>query len=208
MKIDIIIVGDLYVNCYIISKNKDAIIIDPGSDFEKIKSFIDSNELKPLAIVNTHGHFDHVGAIEDLKSEYNIPLYMHEGDEFLLKNAVEHASMFGIFGIKSSNIDNYLEDNQLLAFGDIKLKVLHTPGHSPGGVSLYLGEAKAVFTGDTLFKDSVGRTDFPYADFNTLANSIKNKLYVLDDDVTVYPGHGPSSTIGYEKKMNAFVRLG
>ncbi|KAA0258128.1 MBL fold metallo-hydrolase [Deferribacter autotrophicus] len=206
MRIDTIIVGALYVNCYIISKGNDAIVIDPGSDFHKIKEFIVSKSLKPLAILNTHGHFDHVGAIEDVKNEFNVSLYMHKDDEFLLKSAPQHALMFGLDGVKTSKIDYYIEDGEILNFGEINVKVLHTPGHSPGGVCFYIEEINSVFTGDTLFCESVGRTDFPYANFNELKISVQQKLYSLDPETKVYPGHGPSTSIGHERKMNAFIR--
>ncbi|MGA1845725.1 MBL fold metallo-hydrolase [Deferribacter abyssi] len=206
MRVDIITVGALFVNCYIISKNNEAIIIDPGSDFDKIKEFIISNSLKPLAILNTHGHFDHVGAIEDIKNEFKISLYMHKDDEFLLRNASQHAMMFGLNEVKTSNIDYYIDNGEKLTFGDIKIEVIHTPGHSPGGVCFYIKELNSVFTGDTLFYESVGRTDFSYADFNKLKKSIQQKLYSLNSETKVFPGHGPSTSIGYERKMNAFVK--
>lgn len=205
MRIDTIVVGPLGVNCYILSEGGSAVIVDPGGDAAEIVRFLESNGLKPAAIVNTHGHFDHIGAIDELMKKYDIPFYIHRDDEFLVGHGAQTAMMFGAPEQVNPSVTNYLEDGQELEIGGVRMKILHTPGHSPGGVSIYLEEISSVITGDTLFLESIGRSDFPYASHDQLIGGIKSKLAVLPDDTKVYPGHGPESSIGHEMKYNPFL---
>jgi glyoxylase-like metal-dependent hydrolase (beta-lactamase superfamily II) len=186
-------------NCYLLSDSAGRLtIIDPGGEPERIIAYIDKNKLTPHQIIFTHGHFDHVGAAAELKTRYNIPIFMHEGDEAMLAHS---ATRIGI-KVKATHS---LKDGQTLDF-EVKIHVIHTPGHSAGGVCLYIPAMKLVFTGDTLFQESIGRSDLPQGDGNTLLRSITNKLYTLDDDTRVLAGHGDESTIGHEKRFNPFVR--
>ena len=202
MIIDRVVVGPMQVNCYILgATDKQAIIIDPGDQYTKIKRRLDKLALTPKFIIITHAHYDHIGAVKD----FNLPVYIHTLDREALSDPAKNFSSFlGADLSVDSNID-ILEDGQEVALSDIKLKVMHTPGHTRGGISLYI-EGKCVFTGDTLFYQGVGRTDFPGASEDELMQSIKNKLFKLDDAIIVYPGHGPESAIGREKDHNPFLR--
>jgi glyoxylase-like metal-dependent hydrolase (beta-lactamase superfamily II) len=205
MKLESIIVGPLAVNCYIISKGGRAVIVDPGGHSDNIIKYLEKEGLTPSAIVNTHGHFDHIGSVAQLKENYYIPFMLHEDDEFLCSHGAQTSMMFGFEEMSNPAVDSYLEDGQELDIDGIKIKVIHTPGHSPGGVCLYIEEIQSVITGDTIFLESVGRSDFPYASTEQLLHSISQKVFKLPDETKVFPGHGPSSSIGHEKKFNPFL---
>jgi glyoxylase-like metal-dependent hydrolase (beta-lactamase superfamily II) len=177
--------------------------VDPGDEQDKIKDVIAENSLKPFLIVNTHGHVDHIGANDAIKREYNIPLAIHEADKLMLIDPDANLSSAIASPVVSPPADQILEDGDTIQLGEEKVQVLHTPGHSPGGVCLLVG--KSVLCGDVLFKESVGRTDLPGSDFGQMMQSIQEKLETLPDEVTVYPGHGPTTTIGAEKKSNPFL---
>ncbi|MDW7674510.1 MAG: MBL fold metallo-hydrolase [Bacillota bacterium] len=193
-------------NCYIIGceETKEAAVIDPGGDGEKIIAILDRHQLTPRYIINTHGHLDHIGANTEIKDKYNCEVLIHEEDQEMLTNPMKNLS--GMMGRKivSPPADRPLKQGDVIEIGNIKLEVIHTPGHTKGGICLRTDDM--VFTGDTLFSGSVGRSDFPGGNHTTLINSIKDKLMVLDDDVVVYSGHGPESTIGDEKANNPFLR--
>jgi len=205
MHIDSMVVGPLGVNCYIISKDGKAVIVDPGGNAPDIIKFLETNNLTPAAIVNTHGHFDHIGGIAELVNKYNIPFVLHKDDEFLVSHGAQTSSMFGFSVMENPSVTDYMVDGQELDIEGIKMTVLHTPGHTPGGVSLYIKELGSVITGDTLFLESIGRSDFPYADHSQLINGIRTKLMPLEADTKVLPGHGPASTVGHEKSYNPFL---
>jgi len=205
MKLDSMVVGPLGVNCYIVSEDGKAVIVDPGGHAEEIIKHIEKEGLEPVAVVNTHGHFDHIGGVVQIIKKYEIPFMLHKDDEFLCSHGAETSSMFGFAEMKNPVVTDYLSDGQELDFDGIKITVIHTPGHTPGGVSLYLKELGSVMTGDTLFLESVGRSDFPYADTTQLMNSIKSGLFTLSEDTKVYPGHGPATSIGHEKAYNPFL---
>ena len=200
-------VGPIMANCFILGceETREAVVIDPGDDAPEILSELADARLKIKYILNTHGHFDHVGANKKLKEATNAPILIHKADAPMLPALSAHARMFGLSAENSPEADRFIEDGDLISFGKITLKVLHTPGHTPGGVSFYT-DGK-VFVGDTLFAGSIGRTDFPGGDYDTLIASIQKKLFPLGDDVVAYTGHGPETTIGREKRFNPFAAI-
>lgn len=207
--IEKIITGDLGVNTYLYNfKDNDITIIDPGSDSDKIESTILAHNYTPKAILLTHGHFDHIGAVKKLKESYNIPVYIHREDATFLGDGSEkrHKEMFQALGgsakfyfdnyfVKNDNVDYELNDGEQL--DNYGLKIIHTPGHSPGSVCFYSKENSVVFTGDTMFKGGMGRTDFPEGNYPQLLESLE-KLKALPKETLVYPGHGGSTTIKEE----------
>lgn len=205
MAIKVLSVGPLAENCIIYSKNNKCIIFDPGDEGERIASYIIKNSLQPLFIANTHGHFDHIGAVRYLQDAFNIPFYIHKDDEYLIKNSVE-SLIFGIIRIEVPQKINYLNDNDVLTFEDEEFLVIHTKGHTAGSVCFYNSKAGILISGDTLFYCSIGRTDLPGGDYDSLIKSIKNRLFTLPDDTIVYPGHDRHTTIGFEKLHNPFLK--
>jgi len=201
-------VGPIMANCYILGCEKTgaAIVVDPGDDVDKILLILAEAKLKVKYIINTHGHFDHVGGNMKLKETTGADILIHADDAPMLNHLQEAAASFGLSSDNSPAPDRLLKDGDSISCGSIMLEVLHTPGHSPGGISLFT--QNAVFVGDTLFAGSIGRTDLPGGNFDILKSSIHNKLFVLPDDVTVYPGHMGTTTIGREKRYNPFVGIG
>ncbi len=196
----------LGTNCYLAydENTKDGIVVDPGGSAKDIGEAIDRLGLHIVVIINTHGHWDHIGANDAVKAKTGAPVYIHEADaEFLTNPAYNISSMMG-YSSSVASADGLLHEGDTVNFGSCTLKVLHTPGHTPGGITLY-GEGVA-FTGDTLFFRSVGRSDLPGGDYNALIENIKNKLMTLDEDTLVYTGHGIPTRIGDEKTGNPFVR--
>jgi len=200
-------VAPLGVNCFVVGceETGQGVIVDPGGDAEKIIEMVSRHKLAIIAILNTHGHFDHVGANCAMVDLYKVPLMIHHSDSDMLQRVQEVSTRYGVPGGKNSPpADSFLEDGQEIGIGNLKIKVLHTPGHTQGGCCLYIQSEKKVITGDTLFADSIGRTDLPGGSHEQLLASIRNKLFTLPDDVTVYPGHGRATTIGYEKQNNPY----
>ena len=202
-----LVVGPLMANCFILGceETKEAVVIDPGGDADKIMFSLADSKLKVKYIINTHGHFDHVAANGKIKDATGADILIHPLDASMLGSISTNAALFGISVENSPPCDQTIEEGDTVSFGKITLKVIHTPGHTPGGISLYTD--KIVFVGDTLFAGSIGRTDFPGGDFNTLISSIRTKLFKMDDDVRVLSGHGPETSIGSEKRFNPFVGL-
>lgn len=196
-----ILVGEMGVNAYILADpvSKEAVIIDPGADYPKIKKIIDKYSLKPKYVINTHGHGDHIGADD----KFNSPILIHRLDSEFLVSPVKNLSAYFGFSLKMSKPERFLEDKEKIEVGNISLEVIHTPGHTPGSICLKYDNI--IFSGDTLFYEGVGRTDFPDSNENDLFKSIKEKLFALSDKTIVYPGHGPKTSIGYEKKNNPFL---
>jgi hydroxyacylglutathione hydrolase len=200
------VVGLLRSNSYVVydESTREAVIIDAGDDAWKIVEAVQRNRLKPSAIYATHCHFDHVMAVEDLKQAFNIPFYIHRADEeILMLNKEMTRQLLGIEIPDPPKVDGYVDEGMEIVVGNGRLKVLHTPGHSPGSVCYHTDSL--LFSGDTLFQGSVGRTDAPGGSAEQLTHSIVEKLFKLPDDVEVLPGHGPSTTIGWEKRSNPFV---
>jgi len=206
MKVIAMTVGSLGTNCYIAycEETKKAVVIDPGGDAHKILSAIRQNDLTVEYIINTHGHADHVLANAQIKEATGAPLAIHEADAGMLANAKQNLSFYLGGGLNCGPADILLKDGDVINVGTISFKVIHTPGHTPGGICLLAGDV--LFAGDTLFAESIGRTDFPGGSYRQLITSIKEKLMVLPDDVKVLPGHGPATTIGYERVMNPFIQ--
>ncbi|MDZ7598569.1 MAG: MBL fold metallo-hydrolase [Desulfobacterales bacterium] len=200
-------VGPIMANCYILGceRTREAAVIDPGDETDKILMSLASEKLTLKHILNTHGHFDHVGGNRQLKDATGAELLIHAADAAMLAQLSASAAAFGLSAQNSPPPDRTVVEGDRVTFGDIALTVLHTPGHTPGGISFHTD--RCVFVGDALFYGSIGRTDFPGGDYDTLIASIRTKLFTLDDDTTVYTGHGPATTVGQEKRSNPFVRL-
>ncbi len=201
MHIDVIVVGFNEVNCYIVSdeKTKDAFIIDPGFESQRIKKFIDDKGLEIKYIINTHGHADHIGC----NSDFPVPIYIHEADAEFLTDPVKNLSTLFGKNITSPPAERLLKGGDSVFLNDLKIDIIHTPGHTPGGICLKIDST--VFTGDTLFRGSIGRTDFPYGDSRKILEAIKQYLLPMDDSTKLYPGHGPSSVLGWERANNFYL---
>ena len=198
-------------NTYILSDNTgECVIVDAGcyfeEEFKQLFDFISSNKLKPVKLLNTHGHIDHILGVPRLSEFYNLVPEFHNDELFLVKNAVEQGKLFGIHLNPVLKAEYRLEEKSMIEFGHSQLKVLHIPGHTKGSVAFVSESDNFIITGDVLFKGGIGRTDLPgEGDYDTLLKSIKNKLLVYNDEVLIFPGHGPSSTIGKEKNTNPFL---
>ncbi len=200
-------VGPLQCNCVIIGDRVSgkAIVVDPGGDVEKIVAILERENLKLVQIIHTHAHLDHILASGVLKEKTGAELYLHEGDRFLWDGVAQQCMAFGVPSVSLPEPDHALRDDEDL--GCVDGVCLHTPGHTPGSMSFWFEPAKLLVAGDTLFRRSVGRTDFPGGDFAVLQQSIQDRLYKLDDGARVITGHGPDTTIGEEKQENPFVRI-
>ncbi|MHC4556701.1 MAG: MBL fold metallo-hydrolase [Planctomycetota bacterium] len=210
MKIDRLILGAYETNCYILRNNdaaNDCLVIDPGLEAGKLIDFLKQEKLNPVAVVLTHGHIDHIAGLAVLRNQFpDIKVYIHKLDAEMLTEPQTNLSAMTGAAFRTEPEDFSLEEQSLIEQVDVKLLVLHTPGHTPGGISLYAKDDGIVFVGDTLFADSIGRTDFPNGSLSQLLNSIKGKLFTLPDETKVYPGHGPITTVGHEKAYNPFLQ--
>lgn len=194
------------MNSYILwdEKTKEGAIIDPGYDYYLIDKALEEENIVPKFILLTHSHGDHIGAIKELKDKYgDLKVYIHKDEEQMIMDPVLNLSRLTQMEPVSVKADETFEDGKVFILGDTEIKAIHTPGHSPGGTCYLVGNT--LFSGDTLFKLSVGRSDFYLGDQDQLINSIKTKLLTLADDIVVYPGHGPSTTIGQERERNPFL---
>ncbi len=212
MKINCLVLGSFETNCYILRESEsasDCLIIDTGLDADELVDFLRQHKLNPVAVVLTHGHIDHISGLAQLRKNFpDIKVYVHKRDAYMLTDRQSNLSFLA--GITpaagdSPRADFTLEEGNLIEQAGIKLEVLHTPGHTPGGVCLYAKKEQIVFVGDTLFADSIGRTDIPGGSTAQLIKSIKQKLLALPDETVVYPGHGPQTTIGRERTHNQFL---
>ena len=198
-------VGPLQVNCFVVAcqKTREAMVIDPGEEGTRILHLAESNGYKVKQVVNTHGHFDHIGANQSVKEATGAVLMIHEADLPLLQNARSSAQAYGLTVSPSPDPDKFLNEGDVFSVGEQSFSTFHVPGHSPGSICL-LSDGH-LFVGDVLFAGSIGRTDLPGGDFDALVEGVREKLFRLPADTIVHPGHGPDTTIGREKQMNPFV---
>ena len=203
-----LVVGPIAANCYIIGDEvtRDGAIIDPGDDAEKIVAEVRNLGLNIKFLIGTHGHFDHTAAVASLKKILGCDFLLHIKDIPFVQHSQMTARDWGIIIDQVPDPDKFVDDGDVLKIGNLDLEIIHTPGHSPGGISISLPKEKLVFTGDTLFQGSIGRTDFQFGSMDDLVWSIREKLYSLPDETVAYTGHGDSTTIGNEKRTNFFVR--
>ncbi|MCC5911531.1 MAG: MBL fold metallo-hydrolase [Clostridiaceae bacterium] len=199
-------VGVYGANCYIIGdeNTNEAMVIDPGGDAGEILKVLRNNEMQLKYILLTHGHGDHIGGLQELKDETDALIYIHKNDLYLLEDKDKNFSSRMGGPVIEMTTEHFLEDGDVLQLGDIELKIIHTPGHSQGGICIHV--ENMLFTGDTLFANSIGRTDLDGGDYQQIIQSIKEKLMGLRDDTTVFPGHGPASKIGIEKTTNPYIK--
>lgn len=203
MRIEILVLGALQTNCYLVfnEETKKGFIIDPAADALKITAALNRLEIEPEAVLLTHGHFDHMMAAEELRVRYGIPVYAHRMEQELLGDARKNLSAYWADAM-TLEADHMIEDGQELTIAGIMMRVIHTPGHTKGGVCYYMEQEEVLIAGDTLFCESYGRTDFPGGSVRELFASLRGKLFVLPDSVIAYPGHGQETNIGYEKRYN------
>ena len=210
MEIDCLILGLYETNCYVLRRDKNAencLIIDAGLDCGPLIDFLRQQKLNPAALVLTHGHIDHIAGVNLLREKFpGLKIYIHMHDADMLEEPLSNLSAMTGAAFVTGSADFTLQDGDVVEQADVKLQVLHTPGHTPGGISLYSAEHGVVFSGDALFADSVGRTDFPGGSMTQLVSGIKDKLLTLPDETKVYPGHGPETTIAREKAHNQYLR--
>lgn len=206
MKIKILVLGMVSTNCYIVSniETKEAIIIDPADRAEVIKESMEAEGLKVVGILLTHGHFDHIMAASDLASSYNLKVYANKEEKDLLADPNQNCSA-DVGKNVSLLLENNLSDGEMLTLAGFLIKAIHTPGHTAGGTCYYFVNHGILISGDTLFLESIGRCDLPTGNIIKLKESIKSKLLLLDEDTVVYPGHGDTTTIGYEKRNNPYL---
>jgi len=199
-------VGPLGCNCSVIGDRLSgrALVVDPGGNAEQILALLNELNLKAVAIIHTHAHLDHILAAGEIKNATGAPIYLHEGDQFLWDMVEEQCARFGVPPVKLPDPDHYLQDDHDL--GCCGGVAIHTPGHTPGSISFWFEEYKTLIAGDTLFQGSIGRTDLPGGNFDQIITSIKERIYSLDDEAVVVTGHGPNTSIGYEKMSNGFIR--
>jgi glyoxylase-like metal-dependent hydrolase (beta-lactamase superfamily II) len=207
LKVATIVNGPFVENCYVAidSNSRQSIVIDPGSEAQRILRFIEEQGLTVQRIINTHAHIDHVGAVAPLRQALAVPFAIHPAELPVLNSVPMQGMMFGLGQITAPTVDEALGEESKLLLGDQPIDVRHTPGHTPGGVSLFFPMSKIVFVGDTLFAGSIGRTDLPGGNHEQLLASIRTKLLTLDDDTVVYCGHGQPTTIGEERNSNPFL---
>ena len=199
-------------NTYLLfDETKECVVVDPGchnyEERKTLKDFIEAQQLKVVHLLNTHAHIDHVLGNEFIKRTYKVKLHLHQKDLPLLNNAASRAEYYGFPNYEGSTVDVFIEEGDKITFGNSTLDILFVPGHAPGHVAFVNVEQNICISGDVLFKSSIGRTDFPLCSYEDLQKSIRTKLYTLPAEVVVYPGHGITTTIGFERKHNPFIKL-
>lgn len=204
-------VGPFFKNGFVVGceETREAVLIDPGDEVQSLLAFADRRSLTIRQILLTHAHVDHVTGVAAAKRALGVPVYLHRDDLFIYERAVESGAIFGLTVEPQPPIDLFYAPNQVIGFGSYEARPHHTPGHCPGGVCLQIGRkgqaGKDLFVGDTLFAGAIGRTDLPGGDYATLIASIRTVLFAFGDDAVVYPGHGPQTTIGEERRTNPFL---
>ncbi|HDL17799.1 MAG TPA: MBL fold metallo-hydrolase [Bacteroidetes bacterium] len=206
MRVNRLVVGPFAANCYIVNResSKQCVIIDPGGDAARIKNTLADLRLQAEAVLLTHGHIDHLFALAAFSGNDAITVIAHEDEKVILAGVSLQSRMFGLEEMPAPEISRWVHDNDMIQIAEMSFRVIHTPGHSPGGCCFFTDAA--IFVGDTLFDSSIGRTDLPGGNYDHLIHSIRKKLFILPDDTLVYPGHGEQTTIGREKKFNPFLR--
>lgn len=206
MLIETLVVGMIQANCFLVADKatKKAIIIDPGGDAPVIVRRVNDLGLDVVAVIATHGHFDHVEGLAGVKEKISAPIMVHPEDIPLIKGMRSQGALFGISVAQAPPPDRLLNDGDEIPFGNLTAKILHTPGHSPGSVSVLVGND--IFVGDLLFAGSIGRTDLMGGDYDTLINSVVKRIFTLPAETVVHPGHGPDTKVGIEKRTNPFFR--
>lgn len=199
-------VGPFQANCFLARSGAESVVVDPGAEPERIAALLEAWDTTPAAILLTHAHVDHVGGVAGLSKRFDAPVYLHAADLPLYERATEHGAMFGVGVEAPPPPDAWLEHGQQLEFGPIAFEVRHAPGHSPGGV-VFVGSGEA-FVGDCIFAGSIGRTDLPGGDTETLLTSIREQILTLPAETTLYSGHGPATTVAAEAESNPFVGRG
>lgn len=205
MDYEIIVVGALETNCILVycEETRECAVVDPGAEGDRIFALISEKGFKPVVILNTHGHIDHIGANRDMKERFNIPLRIHSLDSPMLGEVQQSELSFFLQATTSPLADSFFEEGDKIEIGKSSLDVIHTPGHSPGSVS-FIGDG-FLLSGDTLFCQGVGRTDLPGGNWEEMVNSVRTKIFTLPEEMVVLPGHGPSTSIGREKNTNPFI---
>ena len=210
---EVLVVGALQCNCSILGdeETREAIVIDPGDEVERILAILKRHNLTAKYIINTHAHFDHVGNCRELKEATGAEIWLHKADLPIYESAPRQAALFAMYGVKPirmTAVDQFMRDADGVQVGKIAARVIHTPGHTPGSLSLHVPRSNSdvLFAGDTLFNGSIGRTDLPGGDFHQILKSIKDRLFIFDDDTEVWPGHGSKTTIGWERRTNPFLQ--
>ena len=211
IKVDTLPINMWQENTYILSdETKECVVIDPGclttEEKQHVADFIESNGYKPVKLLQTHLHLDHVFGSAFIAETYGLGMEAHQGDEFFIDQTVSYAQQFGVqVDSNPPPISNYLTEESKVVFGNSVLDVIHVPGHSPGGIVFYSEKDKLAIVGDAIFQGSIGRTDLPGGDFETLISNLKSKILTLNDEVQLFPGHGPSTTVGRERVSNPFL---
>ena len=200
-----IVTGPFQENTYIVGDQVSCqcVLIDPGDEHQKIIQVMEENDLQPIAIINTHAHLDHIGAVSEIKERYTIPFYLHIAEKPVLESYPDATKMFGLQEKETPSVDKWIESGGPLKIGPFVFSIIETPGHTPGGCSYVIEDC--VFVGDTLFQGSIGRTDLPGGDWPTLKNSLVNLMTILDLDIKVFSGHGPVTSLRIEKEQNPFL---
>jgi hydroxyacylglutathione hydrolase len=208
MHIHTIAVGPFYSNCHLLHlpQTKDVLLIDPGDEPDILIANLTAAKAQPVAALITHAHLDHIGGLSGLYQVHPLEILLHPADLPLYRCLQDQGRRFGILFNEPPTAVRLVEDDQEIRFGNLSLRALHTPGHTPGGLCWYIPEEKILFSGDTLFAGSIGRTDLEGGDEEQLLNSIRKKLLTLPDETRIFPGHGPQTTVGRERRNNPFLR--